>query len=449
MLNISNNHLYKKVNLYNYKAYQKAQRKKHYKFFNRFLGVFFLIIFVCLFLPWTQNVSGNGYVTTLSLENRPQTIQSPIPGKIEKWFVNEGSLVKKGDTILFISEIKSEYMDPLLVQRTNSQRDAKSNSVNSYKGKTSVLQNQIGALQKERQLKLNQTKNKLKQARLKVLSDSINFEATKRNLTIAESQYNRTETLQNEGLKSVAAVELKRVKLQQMQAKVIELENKLLVSRNEILNAQIDISRTNTEYANKIAKSRSDLFSAQSNQFEAEAQVLKLENQSANYSIRNNMYYITSPQDGYINKALRTGIGETFKEGEKLVNIMPTNYDLAVETYVDPIDLPLIHVNEIIRVQFDGWPAIFFSGWPNASFGTYGGKVVAVETFISKNGKFRVLIAPDANAEQWPKKLRPGSGAYTIALLENVPLWYEIWRQLNGFPPNYYTPEENLDKGKK
>ena len=103
-------------------------------------------------------------------------------------------MVKKGDTILFISEIKSEYMDPLLVQRTNSQRDAKSNSVNSYKGKTGVLQNQINSLQKERELKLSQAKNKLKQSKLKATSDSINFEATKGNLKVAESQYNRTAT---------------------------------------------------------------------------------------------------------------------------------------------------------------------------------------------------------------------------------------------------------------
>ena len=131
MLNISNNHLYKKVALLDYKAYQKAQRTKHYKFFNRFLGIFFIIVFICLFLPWTQNVSGKGYVTTLALDQRPQTIQSPIPGKIEKWYVSEGSLVKKGDTILHISEIKNEYLDPRLVERTNSQRDVKSKSVDS------------------------------------------------------------------------------------------------------------------------------------------------------------------------------------------------------------------------------------------------------------------------------------------------------------------------------
>ena len=141
-------------------------------------------------------------------------------------------------------------------------------------------------------------------------------------------------------------------------------------------------------------------------------------------------------------------IGETFKEGESLVGIMPNTYDLAVETFVEPIDLPLIHKGEKVRIQFDGWPAIFFSGWPNAAFGTFAGRVVAVETFISSNGKFRVLIAPDHEENEWPKDVRVGSGAYTIALLEDVPIWYELWRKLNGFPPNYYTPESKLVKNK-
>ena len=446
MLNISNNQLYEKVSLKDYKAFKKAHNHKQYKYFNRLLGGFAIVGFVCLFLPWTQNVSGNGYVTTLTPDQRPQTIQSPIPGKIEKWYVREGNFVKKGDTILHISEIKNEYMDPLLVERTNSQRDAKSNSVLSYQSKVGALQNQISALANERQLKLNQAKNKLQQSRLKVISDSTDLIAVQNNYQIAQRQYERVQTLQAEGLKAVTDVEAKRLKLQEMQAKLISQQNKLLASRNSVINAELETSRVSNEYANKIAKARSDQFTAKSNQFEAEAQVSKLENQTANYRIRNELYYITAPLDGFINKALKTGIGETFKEGEKLVNIMPSNYDLAVETFVEPIDLPLIHVNEDVRVQFDGWPAIFFSGWPNASYGTYGGKVVAVETFISENGKFRILIGPDPGDHEWPDKLRPGSGARTIALLDNVPVWYEIWRQLNGFPPNYYTPEKSIDK---
>ncbi|GGX29214.1 HlyD family secretion protein [Aquimarina muelleri] len=439
MLNISHNTLNKKVDLSHYNAIQKVFHKRHYKYFNRFLKVFAVLMVIILFLPWTQNISGAGFLTTLKPDQRPQTIQSPIPGRIEKWYVKEGDFVNKGDTILFISEIKNEYFDPNLVARTGQQIEAKTMSVNSYEGKVKAIENQINALMNERTLKLQQAKNKLLQSKLKVQSDSIDFEAAKTNISIAERQYERIVQLEKEGLKSLTDIEEKRLKLQETQAKLLSQENKLLASKNEIINAQVEINRVQAEYTDKISKSQSDKFTAQSNQFDAKAQVTKLENEYTNYEMRNDMYYIKAPQSGFINKTLRSGVGETFKEGDPLVNIMPSEYDLAVETYVKPIDIPLIHVGEKIRVQFDGWPAIVFSGWPNVSYGTYGGKIVAIETFISDNGKYRILIAPDPDDHEWPK-IQVGSGAATMALLEDVPIWFEIWRQLNGFPPNYYQP---------
>jgi adhesin transport system membrane fusion protein len=177
--------------------------------------------------------------------------------------------------------------------------------------------------------------------------------------------------------------------------------------------------------------------------------VTKLENEYTNYEMRNELYYVRAPQSGIINKALQRGIGETFKEGDRLVSIMPAEYDMAVETFVEPLDLPLVHIGEKVRIQFDGWPAIVFSGWPNVSYGTYGGIVVAKETFISDNGKYRVLLAPDPGDQEWPREVRVGSGASTIALLEDVPIWYELWRQLNGFPPNYYKPGNGTAKAEK
>ena len=440
MLNISNNPLNKIVDLKNFKSGKRVFAKKYYKVFNKFLLVFALLGLITLFLPWTQNISGDGLVTTLTPEQRPQTIQSQIPGRIEQWFVQEGDRVKKGDTILRISEIKSEYFDSLLIERTNEQISAKSSSVKSYQDKVGALQRQVGALKKEQQLKLEQARNKLLQAYLKVQSDSIDFEAAKTNLKIAEKQFVRTETLEKEGLKAVVDVEEKRLKLQETQAKLIAQENKLLASKNNILNAKLDLSTINATYTDKISKAQSDMFTAESSGFDAEAQVSKLENSNSNYRVRNSLLYITAPQNGFINKAIKGGIGGTFKEGEDLVGIMPENYDLAVETYVRPIDLPLLHINEKVRVQFDGWPAIVFSGWPNVSYGTYGAKVVAIERFISDNGKYRVLLAPDKEDHNWPE-VRVGSGAKTIALLEDVPIWFELWRQLNSFPPNYYQPE--------
>lgn len=230
---------------------------------------------------------------------------------------------------------------------------------------------------------------------------------------------------------------------------MISQKNKYLASQNEVINARIEINRVQAEYAEKISKAQSDKFTAESSGFDAEAQVTKLESDFTNYEIRNDLYYIRAPQDGFINKAIKGGIGETFKEGEELVGIMPSNYDLAVEMFVDPIDLPLLHKDEKVRVQFDGWPAIVFSGWPNISYGTYGAKVVAIENFISKNGKFRVLLAPDEDDHEWPDAVKVGSGAKTIALLEDVPIWFELWRKLNGFPPNYYQPEGTTSKTDK
>ncbi|WP_282072890.1 HlyD family secretion protein [Polaribacter atrinae] len=449
MLNISNNQVHKNVDLNDFKSGKIIFTKEYYKAFNKFLLVFACIALVALFLPWTQNISGQGLVTTLTPNQRPQTIQSQIPGRIEEWFVTEGDFVKNGDTILRISEVKSDYFDQRLIERTSDQINAKTSSVDAYQGKVAALQRQVNALKQEQRLKIAQTKNKLLQSKLKVKSDSIDFEAAKTNTLIAEKQYNRTQTLQSEGLKAVKDVEEKRLKLQATQAKLISQENKLLASRNNILNAQLELSRINATYTDKISKSQSDMYTAQSSGFDAEAQVSKLENSRSNYSVRNSLLYITAPQNGYINKAIKGGIGGTFKEGEDLVGIMPEKYDLAVETFVRPIDLPLLHIGDKMRVQFDGWPAIVFSGWPNASYGTYGATVIAIENFISTNGKYRVLIAPDTTDYNWPEGIRIGSGAKTIALLEDVPIYFEMWRQLNSFPPNFYQPEGTKNDTKK
>ncbi|GAA4885094.1 biotin/lipoyl-binding protein [Flaviramulus aquimarinus] len=449
MLNISHNQLNKKIDLSNYKSGKNIMNVKYYKYFNRFLLAAAIIMFIMLFLPWTQNITGQGIVTTLKPNQRPQTIQSQIPGRIEEWFVQEGNYVKAGDTILRISEVKSDYFDDQLVERTNAQIQAKSSSVNSYKGKVNALNRQVSALQNEQKLKLEQTKNKLIQSQLKVKSDSIDLEASKTNLKIAETQFNRIKTLQEEGLKAVKDVEEKRLKLQETQAKFISQENKYLASQNEVINARLELSRTNAAFADKISKAQSDMYTAQSSGFDTQAQVTKLENAYSNYKKRNSLLYVTAPQSGFINKVLTGGIGITFKEGAELVGIMPAQYDLAVETFVRPIDLPLLHKGEKVRVQFDGWPAIVFSGWPNVSYGTYGAEVVAIERFISSNGKYRVLLAPDETDHEWPEAIRVGSGAKTIALLEDVPIWFELWRQINSFPPNYYQPEGTNKASKK
>lgn len=440
MLNISN----QPTPEFDFKKFRSSDRIfgiDYYRQFNKFLIVFFGVLFIFMFLPWTQNITGQGYVTTLQPDKRPQTIQSPIPGRIEQWFVNEGDFVTKGDTILRISEIKSDYFDPELLKRTSEQLEAKQGAMSAYRDKINALEAQLVALEAERELKLNQARNKVSQTILKVQNDSIKFEAAKTDRSIAEIRLQRDLSLFEKGLKSTREVEEKRIKLRETEAKYIGDENNFQNSKNDVAIARIEIERLKAEYAEKLSKTRSDLATASSNRFEAEGDVAKIQNTLANYTSRATLGYVLAPQSGFINKAIKGGIGETFKEGDQLVSIMPDNYQMAVETYVRPIDMPLIKVGEKARIEFDGWPAIVFSGWPNVSYGTYGAKVVAIENFISDNNLYRVLLAPDPDDHPWPNEVRIGSGARTIALLNNVPVGYEIWRQLNGFPPEYYKPE--------
>ena len=441
MLNISENSVSDKVNTSNYKAFGKVVSKASNRTLAKIIIGMLLFIFVIMFIPWTQNISARGYVTTLRPDQRPQTVHSVIAGRIEEWFVQEGDFVTKGDTILYISEIKDDYLDPNLLARTDQQIKAKELTQKSYDEKVKALENQVTALQEMQQLKMEQARNKLIQAKLKVTADSIEYEAAITNYGIAERQLERMQQLYDEGLKSLTDLESRTLKLQESQAKLIGYESKLLSSRNQLINAKLELSSIENEYRDKLAKANSERFSALSNSYNADVDIAKLQNQYMNYSVRTGLYYILAPQNGYITQAIKTGLGETIKEGASIVSIMPAKYDLAVEMYVKPMDLPLLKKGQEVRFMFDGWPAIIFSGWPNVSYGTFGGKIVAIDNFTSRDGKYRILVSPDNTNTPWPEAIRIGSGANGFALLNDVPIWYELWRQLNGFPPDYYQLE--------
>ena len=410
--------------------------------------VIFVLLLVVLFLPWTQNVRSNGKLVTLRPEQRPQMIQSIIPGKIEKWYVKDGDQVKKGDTILFLSEIKDSYLDPNLVGRTNKQLKSKELSVASYSDKLVAMDNRIDALNEANKLKLQQAKIKLNQAQLKLKTDSMEFHTAQINTRIAEQQLERFEKLYKDNLKSLTELESRRLVFQRAQASQISAQQKFLQSVNDIIDARVEYQSIEAKYRDEIAKAESDKFATLSSLYDTEVDVIKLQSQSANYAIRNGMYYVLAPQDGIVTKVLSSGIGETIKQGESIATIMPINYDLAVEMYVKPIDLPLLQKGQKVRVQFDGWPALVFSGWPSTSFGTFGGHIFAIDNFASEDGTFRVLIAPDQKEKPWPKALRVGGGSKAMILLNEVAVGYELWRKINGFPPDFYQVKKQ-EKQKK
>ncbi|MFT4660240.1 MAG: adhesin transport system membrane fusion protein [Patiriisocius sp.] len=447
MLNITNNSIDRFVNRQKYSALKSVESITSGKILKRLLIGSVLTLIIILLLPWTQNIRARGEVTTLNPSQRPQTIHSVIPGRIEKWYVQEGDHVMKGDTIMFISEIKDKFFDPQLLDRTQEQMVSKELSVKSYIEKIKSLGNQIDALSQTSKLKIEQSRNKVIQSGLKISSDSIKFKAAILNLKIAQDQYDRMIELQKKGLKSLTDLEQRELITQKAQAERLSAENDLLSSRNELINSKVELTSIQAQYLDDISKAESNKFSAISDMYDAEMVVTKLQNELMNYAVRSGHYYILAPQNGYITQAIQSGLGETIKEGAEIISIMPSTYDLAVAMYVNPIDLPLLKKGNKVRMQFDGWPAIVFSGWPNTSYGTYGGEVFAIDNFISDNGKYRVLVAQDPNDHPWPDAIRVGAGASSMTLLNDVAIGYEMWRKINGFPPDYYS-QENVDAKK-
>lgn len=407
----------------------------------------FLAFVLIMFLPWTQNIKTQGNVNTLFQEQRPQKLNSPIPGRIIKWYVKNGDVVKKGDTILQISEIKDDYLDPLLVERTQEQVQAKKGVREYYNAKISTTENQIAAISTAKDLKLNQIKIKIAQLQNKLKAEQAELTAVNNELKIAQDQLNRQNKMYEEGLVSLTQLQQRNVSYQNALAKKTSAENKLAQTQQEITAQNIEQNAVIQEYTEKLSKTEGDRFQSMGQVAGSTGDIAKLENQVATYKVRKGLYYILATQDGQITQLTKAGIGEIVKDAETIGIIVPKNIDYIAEIYVKPVDLPLIRENQKVMLTFDGFPAIVFSGWPNSSYGTFSGKIIAIENSISENGLFKAIVAEDKTQKRWPPNMKIGTGASGIAILNDVPIWYEIWRNINGFPPDYY--QVNTQKNEK
>ena len=427
----------------------RANKSSNIKYW--FYGIL-LSLGVIMFLPWTQNINASGTVTTLYQSQRPQQLNSIIPGKIVKWWVKEGDFVKKGDTILQLADIKDDYLDPNLVERTREQLSAKQQKITFYNQKITATENQMGAFTKSLEFKISSLENKLQQLSRKVVSDSAEMIAAEIDHSIALQQFDRAKQMYKDGIIALVEYERRNNQLNKALAVMTEKRQKFQNTLQELVICRIEMNSARQETADKIYKAEGDIASARGEVASTDVDVAKNTNQLANYIIRGSQRWLLAPQNGQVIKAKRAGINEIVKEGDMVVEIVPNEIDYAAEIYVDPMDLVLLKKEQKVRLVFDGFPAIVFSGWPSSSYGTFQGEIIAVETNRSENGKFRILIVPEEKEKSWPKQLKVGTGVRGFALLKDVRIWYEIWRQINGFPPEFYQSnvgeKEVLKKGK-
>jgi multidrug resistance efflux pump len=439
------------MKLRSFESIYHINKESQVKYWFYFFGILFIIV---LFLPWTQNIQVRGSVSTLYQEQRPQQLNSPIPGRITRWYVKNGDFVKKGDTILQLSEIKEDYLDPELLSRTQEQVAAKKGVGAYYRAKVGTTEAQLQAINSSRDLKLAQLKIKLVQLNSKIAAEESELAALANEMKLLEDQYGRQQKMYEEGLVSLTQFQQRNVSYQNVLTKRTIAENKLGQSRQELLSLDIERNAIMQDYTEKLSKIQGERFQSMGQMEGNAGDIAKLENQVANYRARQNMYSVLASQDGQVVQLTKSGIGEILKDTESIGTIVPKMANAAVEIYVKPVDLPLMQVGQRVMCIFDGFPAIVFSGWPNSSYGTFAGKVVAIESNIGANGLFKALVVEDKSEKPWPQQIKIGAGVRGIAILNDVPIWYELWRNVNGFPPDYYVSKSagaNAadEKGKK
>jgi membrane fusion protein, adhesin transport system len=390
--------------------------------------LFFIIPLLMMFLPWLQNISATGTLTALNPADRRQTVEAPISGVISKWNVQEGTRVKMGDVLLEMTDI-----DPQFQSRLNEQLDANTNKLKAKEDELKSYQMQLQSYQTARDAKVSAASYKRDMAQQKVLSATEAIHAAQANVETTQLQLARMQRLLSDGLVSKRDQE------------VAERDN---IVANRTLNsakAQLDAAKAEERSANaEIAQIRADAQSAidsanaQANKIRGE--IADSQNSVLNAEVniaRQNAQRVLAPRDGTVFRLPVNSQSQVVSRGQPLLVIVPNNHQRAVELFVDGRDAPLMVKGSEVRLEFEGWPAVQVSGWPNVAIGTFVGKVAFVDATDDGQGNFRVMVVPDETQQKWPEDLylRQGASVRGWVLMDQVFLGYEIWRLLNGFPP--------------
>ncbi|WAR46744.1 HlyD family secretion protein [Methylomonas rapida] len=408
----------------------------------RSLITLFLLLLIFLALtPWQQNVRGIGRVVAYIPGDRQQIIGAPVEGRVSRWLVREGSRVKSGEVIAEMLD-----NDPLLLQRLRNERQALLDRQAAVDSRVETFREQLRMAELARPQALAAAESRVEMGKQRQKAAAQALDAARAARMTSSLNLNRQQTLQEKGLASRRTLELAQLEIAQRSADSDRAQASLAAAKSEVDALSADLQKLTADTAASIEKSRADLNKAIEDQNYVRADLLKVETRLA----RQQTQTITAPRDGTVLRLLANPNAEQVKSGQALAILVPDTDQRAVELWMDGNDLPLIVTGSHVRLQFEGYPAIQFGGWPEFSVGSFGGRVSLIDATDDGKGHFRILIVPDPNDIPWPdtRFLRQGVRVNGWVLLGQVTLGYELWRIFNGFPPLVLPEPEVKDSGK-
>jgi multidrug resistance efflux pump len=394
-----------------------------------------------LFLPWQQSARGTGRVVAYIPQERQQTITSPIEGLVARVAdgLVEGSRVKQGDFILEIQPNAANLVEQLRGQRQDLQA-----KLGTAETKVEVYGQNMIDFTEAREYAVKAAAELVAAADAKLEAKRASLPGYQSKEWQARLNYQRQQGLFEKGIKSEKEIESLKKDWEVAKAELLAAEREVTAALREREAKQNELEQKRRECQTKVdyarAMQQDALGQAATSRKEIREIEIKLDELDR--------LMIKAPRDGVIYRLPIYERGQALKQGDPLFTIVPDISEQAVELYISGNDTPLVSVDDEVRLQFEGWPAVQFAGWPSVAVGTFGGRVAAIDATDNGTGKFRVLVQPGSQ-ENWPSEryLRQGVRANGWVMLAQVSLGYEIWRQLNGFPP-VVSEGEPADTGK-
>lgn len=398
------------------------------------------VVLSLIFVPWQQSVHGPGRVIAYAPLERQQAVEAPTDGRVVHWYVQEGDSVKASTPIVDLSDNDPEILDRLRRERASVQTQ-----VDTIGLSISLTDAQVVSLEAARDAAVLNAGSRVQMAKEGRNAAARALDAARATELTASLNLDRTKKLHEKGLTSKRDLERAELSQQTALAEVDRAQSSLRASNAEVKALNASQSQVASSNKASIESLRSSLEKLKGDKAKAEGELTKVQVRLA----RQEQMQVVAPRDGTILKLIANQGAEMVKAGDPLVLLVPDADSRAVELYVDGNDAPLIDPGRLVRLQFEGWPALQFVGWPSAAVGTFGGKVAFVDSHGDPAGRFRVMVVPDG-AEEWPqgRYLRQGVRAKGWVLLNQVALGFELWRQFNGFPPALPAPESAIDAEK-
>lgn len=401
------------------------------------LGLLVCALVAMAFLPWQQSARGTGRVVAYRPWERQQEVLSPMEGVVKRVpeTLVEGALVREGELLLEIEPFAADQNMQIESQIVAKQRQREITQIQAENYRSVVSR-----LEDVRDRTVDAAKQAVEAARSKVQQKVELLSGYQQAEFQTGSNFKRQSDLHREGIVSTADLEKYEASWRKAAA---ELES----AKQGVKEAEAELSGKLADLEQKREKAQSDIFKAESDVQAAESKLQSITKEISDLRQKLGSLQrgeILAPSDGFIHRLPVFAGGQSVKKGEYLLTFVPQTDEYAVELLIRGNDMPLVESGDHVRLQFEGWPAIQFSGWPDMAYGTFGGEVALVDPTDDGTGKFRIMVRP-ASEETWPAaaRLRQGVRVNGWVMLRRVPLVYEIWRQLNGFPP---LPPESMKK---